>query len=342
VTDLLPIIFARGQSEGIDPRVAPPDVHVAAVNVRWRKDGRPAKRYGITQISNTGLNGGGRTYTGNPVNAIGSWNGTPIFALGSGVRQLQGSTWTDAITANASEISHWSPGRHDPIARADQSLYQNASVGYSSGVLLYVWDDGTNLIASAKSVTGVVLAAPSVIGSGSFVRCISTTNLIYMLYAPVGSTTLNCTTFDPATLLIGATVSLGTLNAVGNFYDAQGRGTEFLIIYQSAASTLTVKLVSAIASPNRYANADRCHDSGAGREDDGCELAHECRICGLGRGDERESRIRRVQQRTHSFDDRPNERRDEREQCRPARTGHRREHGRRAILEWVRRDAGTD
>jgi len=58
VSDLLPIIFSRGQNEGIDPRVAPPDVHRIAQNVRWRKDGRPAKRFGLTALTTTGLDAG--------------------------------------------------------------------------------------------------------------------------------------------------------------------------------------------------------------------------------------------------------------------------------------------
>ncbi len=249
MSELLPIIFARGQNEGIDPRLAPPDVHVVAQNVRWRKDGRPAKRYGLTQITSTGLNGGGRTYTSNAVNAIGACNTTPTLVLGSGVRQFINGAWTNVGFALASEIPHWGPGRHDPIARADLSLFRNASVGYSSGVLFYAWDDGVLVYYSIRLPDCSIISPPQALTSGTFARCISTPNFIYLLYAPVGSTTLTCATFNPATLAFGATISVGTLNTTGAFYDAVGRTSDFVVVYQSAAAVLTVARLTAVASP---------------------------------------------------------------------------------------------
>ena len=249
MSDLLPILFTRGQNEGIDPRVAPPDVHVVAQNVRWRKDGRPAKRYGLRSISLSGLNSvsGGPQYTSSPVNAITQWSGAPLLLLGSGARQLNGTTWTDADIASRNEISHWGPGERSPVAISDQKTFANASVGYSSGLLLYAWDDGTVTYTCARTPSGSVVISTTAFATATYPRVVSTSSFLYLLTR--NGTTLNCTTFDPTTGLPGATVAIGTLNNAGDYFDAVGRGSDFVVVYQSAVNTLTVKLLTAVSSP---------------------------------------------------------------------------------------------
>jgi hypothetical protein len=248
VTELLPIVFTRGQNESIDPRVAPSEVHAIAQNVRWRKDGRPAKRYGLTAVTTTGISG----YNTQPVNAITSWCDRPVIAVGSSVRQLGAAGWNVPQYAGAEEISHFGPGKREIVARDESAVIQNITTGTAGGVVLHVWDGGTRLYYCVKGIGGEMLVNPRLlIGGGSSVqaRCISCGNFIYVLSKDNGLTTLNLLVFDPSTLAFTVLASPGTLFAAGNDFDACGRGTDFVIAYQSAIGTLTLKLFTAVAVP---------------------------------------------------------------------------------------------
>jgi hypothetical protein len=249
MTDTLPIVFARGQNESIDPRLAPTDVHAVAQNVRWRKDGRPAKRYGISQVSATGLDSGGTLYASQYVNSIDSWSESPLLVIGSGVRQLIGSSWTDAVNAKAAEVSHWAPGRRDPIVRSDATTLENASVGYANGYLLYAWDDGSSIFTQVRQSTSgaIVLNRSFGFGSGNYVRCVGIGTLIYVLTR--NGTQLQISVFDTSTLTFTIAAAFVTLNAAADFFDASVRGSDWLLVYQSGASTLTANLYTAANPP---------------------------------------------------------------------------------------------
>ncbi len=246
MTDLLPIVFAKGQNESVDPRVISPDQHVSAQNVRWRKDGRPAKRYGMVGITTTGLDSGGTQYTTQPVNAVTAWNATPVLALGSGVRQFLNGAWTSATDALSNEISHWGPGEHDPIARSDLVTLGNASIGYANTYTVYAWDDGTNTYISVRLAAGGVVIPVRLIAVGLQPRCVGVGNLVYILYR-VG-TNIQCGTFDTTTLTITATNTVGVLVAAGDFFDASPRASDWLFAYR-AAGGLTAKLMTGATNP---------------------------------------------------------------------------------------------
>lgn len=244
MSDLLPILFARGQNQSIDPRVAPPDVHAIAQNVRWRKDGRPQKRYGISNVSAAGIDAGGTVYTQRGVNFIGSWRGAPLLGLGAGVRRLIGtSTWSDVTEATQNQIPHFAPGRHDPIARSDLATLANGTVAYAHGFLLYGWDDGTFVYCQVVTPQGAVLFANSQLATGSFPRAVAVGNLIYLVYSSAGGIVAD--TFDTTTATFTAQTTLG----VAGGFDACSRGADWLLISQTASAVLTVSLLSGATVP---------------------------------------------------------------------------------------------
>jgi len=251
MSDLLPVLFSRGQSEGIDPRIAPPNVHVVAQNVRWRKDGRPAKRYGLAQISATGLDSGGSVYTQHNVNFVSSWRGAPLLGLGAGVRRLLGSTWSDVTESNQHQLPHFAPGRHDPIARSDQATLANSTVAYANGYLLYAWDDGTSVYCQVVSSAGAVLfAAKLVTNLGIYPRAVAVGSMIYLLYVDTGGALhITCQAFDTTSLSFVSSSTVGTLGGANMRFDATTRGSDWLLVYQSGATAITAKLMSGASTP---------------------------------------------------------------------------------------------
>lgn len=249
MSELLPVIFARGQNEGIDPRLAPPEVHTVATNVRWRKDGRPAKRYGAAPISLTGLDSGGSDYATHPVNFIAQWRGQPIMGLGAGIRRLIGSVWSNIVEANANHLPHFSPGRHDPVARSEAAQLTSPTVATANGYLLYAWDDGNNVYYQIATTSGAIVLASKLLAVGRRARAVAVGNLIYIVYSLTSA--LSVATFDTTTLTVTATTALGTLSSVIAFFDAAPRpgGNDWLLIYQSAATTITTKLMSGATTP---------------------------------------------------------------------------------------------
>jgi len=255
MSDLLPIIFARGANQSIDPRVAPPDVHAVAQNVRWRKDGRPQKRYGLSSISSVGLDTGGSTYTQHGVNFIGSWRGAPLLGLGAGVRRLVSSTtWSDNLEANQNQIPHFAPGRRDAVARTDLSPLANGSVAYANKYLLYCWDDGTSIYYQVITPSGSVLFANKLLSTGTYPRAVAVGNLIYILCNNAGQ--LQCSTFDTTSATITNTINIGSgLLSSTSYFDVCSRGTDWLLVYQNAATNLAVKIMSGATSPVSTASA---------------------------------------------------------------------------------------
>jgi len=247
MTELLPIIFTRGQNESIDPRVAPPDVHAIARNVRWRKDGRPAKRYGVAAVTTSGLAANG--YNAQPVNALTQWGSTPVVAIGSTVRQLGPLGWNAQVMADAGDISHFAPLVRDVVTRDEQTTINNVTSGFCKGLVLHAWDNGSATFYAVKNREGTTVVAPKVLGlgSGTYPRCISTDNFIYI--AVRNGAAIDLYTFDPLSLLVTGPIPAGALGSSASFFDAVGRGSDFVIASQSAAATLTVSLFSAIASP---------------------------------------------------------------------------------------------
>lgn len=246
MSDLLPIVFARGQNEGIDPRVAPPDVHRVAQNVRWRKDGRPAKRYGLTSLSTTGLDAG-LSYTSQFVNAVGKWNTEPVFVIGSGVRTLANGVWSGVKYPGYGELSHWGPGERDIITRDERALLQNVTSGICGGYVVHAWDDGTSLWYSVRRADGSTIIAPNIVVVGTYPRIVGTANYLYVLYR--SGTTIALMVFDPSNISLTGASSPGTLFTTASMFDACPRGTDFVLVYQDSATTLKTKLLSAIASP---------------------------------------------------------------------------------------------
>lgn len=247
MTDTLPIIFAAGQNEGIDPRVLPPEQHKTVKNVRFRKDGRPQKRPGIFQIASTGLDSGGTLYSTQYTNAIAEWQGSPVLALGSGVRQYASGSWSPAADAKAGELSHWGPGERLPVARDETVTLARASIGACNGVVVIAWDDGTDCYVSVRTTSGAVIRAKMLLQTFSTSpRVVSTTNYIYVVFAAAGGVYVS--TFDPSTLTFDPTVRVLQATVVGSF-DAVGRGSEFLLATQITSSVILVQRISAVAVP---------------------------------------------------------------------------------------------
>lgn len=240
MSELLPILFARGQSEAIDPRLAPPDVHISAQNVRWRTDGRPAKRYGATAISTTGLDSGGSVYSNFAVNFVGSWRDNPIMALGAGVRRLIGPKWSSIAETNARNLPHFGPGRHDPIARSETKQLLNPTTCYANGVVMYAWDDGTSIHYSV-TVSGAILVADTIRATGVYPRLVAQGNSIYLLYN--ASNVLKVAVYDTPTQQFTTTATLAASIDAGSNYDACPRSAaDWLLVYVSAGVLVVDRL----------------------------------------------------------------------------------------------------
>lgn len=254
MSDTLPIIFAAGQNEGIDPRVLPPEQHKTVKNVRFRKDGRPQKRPGIFQIASTGLDSGGTLYSTQYVSAIAEWQGSPVLALGSGVRQYASGSWSPAADAKAGELSHWGPGERQPVARDETVTLARASIGACSGVVVIAWDDGTDTYVSVRTTSGAVIRAKLLLQTLAVApRVVSTTSYVYVLFYAAGGVYI--VTFDPSTLTFDPVVRTVRAAVVSSAsFDALGRGAEFLVATQTAASTITVERFSAVAIPASLAS----------------------------------------------------------------------------------------
>ncbi len=254
MTELLPILFQRGQDESIDPRVAPLDVHAVAQNVRWRKDGRPAKRYGSAAVSMAGFEQNGSQYTTQPPNAITSWQGQPLLAVGTGVAMLGGTQWgqraSAGVTTTAVDIAHWKPGTRNTIIRPEIYALSSLSIAQSSGVVLSAWVGAGLLHIAARTLGGAVLVQPLSVPSvaADSARCVSVPGgrYIYVIFSSV--TLLRLLVFDTSTL----TVVVSTLDTVlgGGFgFDAIGRSADFLVSYQITATAVRTRRYSAVAAP---------------------------------------------------------------------------------------------
>jgi len=249
MTDLLPIVFQRGVNESIDARVAPPEVHTVARNVRWRKDGRPSKRYGSVSVDTTPF--AARGYSQLPANLIASWNGNPVFGVGGSVRQQAAAGWQPDSSfiggGTPSVLPGFAPGERDIVVRDESIVISGVSAGYCQGYIVYAWSNGANVFYSVKNTSGATVAAASNIGAGKDPRVISTTNFVYILSK--NGTTLNLKVFDPTLpTSLTAAASPGTLDAAADHFDACGRGSDFLITYQSVGN-ITTKLFTAVAAP---------------------------------------------------------------------------------------------
>lgn len=246
MTDLLPIVFQKGVNESIDGRVAPPDQHQSAINVRWRKDGRPSKRYGSTTITTTGLDAGSG-FASCQVNAVANWNQTPLLALGSNVTALINGAWTGKLTSDYGELSHWGPGRRDVVARTELALISNLTTGAAStGLVFHAWDNGTNVYYSVKNRDGSTLRPPTLFAGGTYPRIISTPSNVYIVFRQGTALAMSVFTASGGST---ALASPGTLLAGSSTFDTCGRTSDFLLAYQTAAGTVTVKSFSAVAIP---------------------------------------------------------------------------------------------
>lgn len=248
MSELLPIIFQKGVNEGVDIRVAPSDAHSVAENVRWRKDGRPAKRYGSALVDTSGFSA---AYRSQCPNVIASWQGLPVLAIGSSIRS-QSSVLGFAIPGGSDrELPHFGGAKHDYVCRSEPTNTDNPTSGLSKGVVLHVWEQGgaPALAFAIKNTAGAVIQPPSLLSgiTESEPRCISTPNFIYLLRKQ--GTNLLLETFDPVLCAFTNSQSVGTLDAAGSHFDACGRTTDFLVSYQSAAAVVTTKLFTAINAP---------------------------------------------------------------------------------------------
>jgi len=250
-SELLPILFSRGQNEGVDPRVAQAGVLTQVQNVRWRKDGRPAKRYGVAQTSTFGLSA---DYLSDFVNTLTTWQGNPLLVAGGFAATQAGTAWSGAVggfppafNIGLPSVGRWSPGRRDPITRNESQNLSNPSVGFANGYLLHAWDNGGQVFCRITQPNGAILASLTLVATGVSPRCVGVGQYIYVITK--NGTTLNCTPFDTTTLTFSAPSTVGGLNSSASFFDASARAGEWLLVYQSAISQLTVARMSGAATP---------------------------------------------------------------------------------------------
>lgn len=239
-SELRTVVFQGGQSERVDPRVGDMQTFYRAQNVRFRKDGRAAKRYGNAIVDIDELNG---AYSKAHANSLAEWQGTPLLAFDAQVRVPHGTLggW-----ASRGEIPRFMPGRHDPIARDEFLGSNNASVAYCNGYLVYAWDDGTTVRYQARTTAGAV-AAEGTIATGTYPQLVAVGTKVWCAFKnatpAVELASIDCATVALTVSATGATA--GTLASSGAFFDAGPvSSTQWVIAYQSGATTISVKLLT--------------------------------------------------------------------------------------------------
>lgn len=244
----LPIVFARGQNESIDPRVLPVDQHKTVKNVRFRKDGRPQKRPGLVNKTTAG------TANSRFVNGITEYAGRPVLASGGSLQvAIPGATtWT----AYGPLLSQWGPGERFPIYRQDvrfQDQPAYVTSAWTGRAVVHAMADVSQFILTQTwSLGGEIIFLPSYSMVGDYPRLLTVNGNTYIFYSSTAigvAGSLNVRLYNAATGGFGAATTLQTITGGGAFDVCAHGTTEFLLTWQNSLTTVQVARYSAALTP---------------------------------------------------------------------------------------------
>lgn len=249
-TTLIHVPFAKGQNEGVDPKLMPQGVLRRAVNVRLRADGRIGCRHGY---SNAGVDVlGGGSVAPHDVLAFGEQQ--LILAGGdrSLVRVETGASWKALDDGKAAARSLRVVSDVEAIAAPPlQNQCQAADVAVTSnGWAAMVWTTpvSSSTYASAMVVRvsdGVVLCTErlAVVKSAEAVRVVAVGTSVYVLL--IDNTSGDLEVFSLDTASEGAFTDRGQLIDAADIsssytFDARANGSaEFVVAWRRTASGIS-------------------------------------------------------------------------------------------------------
>jgi hypothetical protein len=235
----IPIVFAPGQTEGTDPAVLPPERLKVARNVRWRKDGRAAKKYGYAAV-------GFASKAGVP-NCAFEHNGRKYLAGNGALRAKYGSTVASTGSIAVGDVGHFLPGEMQTVRRTESSSQpESMTVAGASGKIGYWWEENGTLYRRIHRTDGSLVAFAQ-FASGEIPRSVvvSGTGVVYTVYRSGTTVFTQSNDFLQDLPTIGTATNVGTLNASTDLVDAAPfTSSTYLIVYQSGANQLTAQLMT--------------------------------------------------------------------------------------------------
>ena len=236
---LVSVVTPAGQSEVVDPRVLPNDKLRVAQNVRFRKDGRAAKRYGNQAV-------GFSLGTGQWPNFISGHRGRYILTADTLVRSKFGSTVSATGCIDMGYVSRFLPQASLVVRRTENTVQPDApTVGVSNGKVGFFWEeDGVIKFKSVRSTLEPINGGT--FDTGLTPHAAALGDVIMVLYksgTDVKVRDLNCLT-DDTTVGSGAT-TIGTLgNSIYRMAAAPFSSTQWLVVWQNSATQITLALLT--------------------------------------------------------------------------------------------------
>jgi hypothetical protein len=236
MAELIPIIFAAGQTEATDPRVLDTRTNgkvQLARNVRWRKDGRAAKKYGNTTE--------GFSPTSGYPNALFEHNGRKYVVSDCKIRAKYGSTAASTATAFIGECSRFLPDG-STVLRFTESAAQPryATVAGASNKVGYWWEEAGAVYRRIFRTDGQVISFEQV-ANGERPRAVATgttINTVYRNGAAIQLLQSDFTADAPGNTSGG---NIGTLfSSLSPFDAAPFTSTQYLTARYSALNVITV------------------------------------------------------------------------------------------------------
>jgi len=209
----IPLI--TGQNESKDPkllRVLPPEgLFTRAENVRWRKDGRAAKRYGAAAVSTTVVSGS----FDEEVNFLASWQGNRVVGAGGSLYQDTTDGWY-----RQGRYSQFAPVRVVGVGRNESGAtkLQRPTSLFLNGFWHYAWDDGTSIYVLITTEEGAAIIS-KIVNAGIRPRWVATGTTARLIYQD--NLTIKHVSWDAGLSQTGAaTVGTTPLGTVDHAWDA--------------------------------------------------------------------------------------------------------------------------
>lgn len=233
--NLIQIVVPPGQSEQVDPRVLDTQRLKYAQNVRFRKDGRAAKRYGNAAV------------------AYGSLGAKPCALFMHEDRQYvvtNAQIRAKHATASGSEqavgeCSRFLPERFDTVRITEASNQPKfPTVAGLNSKVGYWWEENGTIYRRVYRTDGRLIAFAS-FANGEIPRSVTDQDDLIWTISRSG-TILQANSSDFATdvpTASGAT-SIGTLASSSALFDAAEYSSQYLVAFYSAANTITVQLMT--------------------------------------------------------------------------------------------------
>lgn len=230
------IPFTLGQSEKVDPKLAgilpPGGLFTRVENIRWRKDGRAAKRFGARRYTLTSLGA-----VSGLISALMSWRGNRAV-IADGVLNVENGT---SVWPALNDVSRFLPIAKRTVAvRENKTALRFPSVCFFNGYWWHAYDDGTDTYVVVTTTLGAVANSNVTTTFAGRVKprwvVDSAPRLIYQLG---GGTTILARPFNATTLAPGGESSVVTLGASSSGWDAATfSSSQWLLAYRDSTNLI--------------------------------------------------------------------------------------------------------